>query len=240
MKDVSESGVSKWARPEPTTENIAFAKRLLQAAENRDGIPRQNGGRFSHVQRLLEAQGVSVSRETVRKRFSGEARPRTEKLSVLARLLSVSEGWLATGDSPVSLPERDRSAAARNEGAVNVVMGAVALTGAQCAAPEPDEAGFHFSAIVGGKLRRFSVARGLAKGDGVRFECPVFGEKVVTIGVVQTGLAAFRLYAFTPRTVTDHGQARGGYFSLKGTFEKDGIRVGDALVRELIDLAELN
>lgn len=223
-------------------ENVEFAKRLALAADRSDSIPRVNGGRFSHIKRQMELHGHSISRETVRKWFGGEARPRADKMIALAKVLKVDEAWLAVGASPSSLPAETKAMAVHNEGGVNLVMGIFALAGANCALPEPTEAladSVHFYVIMGGRQRKVFVAVGYVTGDTVRFNGPGNFDGVCTIGVVQTGLASFKLFEISPKVISENGRSRGGYVELRGTYRDSMVSLGTDQLEELTDLKNL-
>jgi transcriptional regulator with XRE-family HTH domain len=108
----------------------AFAKRLAQACDDSKVVPPAFQGR----QRYISDQ-LKVAPEAVSKWFKGVAKPRDDKMAVLAQLLNVDQAWLAYGDEPeLSRPER-KSFAREAEGAVHLVMGMVKLAGGQTGVP---------------------------------------------------------------------------------------------------------
>lgn len=236
-EEIKDSGYEK---PELKPENIEFSKRLTLAADRSDGIPRINGGRFSHVQRQMALHGHKVSRETVRKWFSGEARPRTDKMISLCRVLKVDEAWLAVGASPSSLPAERKAMEVHNEGGVNLVMGMMALAGASNALPEDDLSdSLHFYSILGGKQRKIFVSMGQVTGDTVRFHGPGSFDGICTIGIIQTGVSSFRLFEIAPKDIANHGRSRGGYVELRGTLRDGAVLLGDDTLTEITDFKNL-
>lgn len=115
-----------------------FAKRLATACENNPKAPSGHGRGRWLVRRLNEEFNVVVSPEGVRRWFAGEARPKPDMMSKVARVLEVDEAWLSLGANPlVTLREKKRQNALTN-GAVNPVAAQLQLAGGNIAFPEEE------------------------------------------------------------------------------------------------------
>lgn len=88
-----------------------FADRLDQACDASGIVPPLYKGRQSWVRAALTEQfSETVSPETVRKWFAGEAKPNERRVRFLAKLLKVEEAWLslASGTAPSAAPRYRR------------------------------------------------------------------------------------------------------------------------------------
>ncbi len=82
-----------------------FASRLARSCDLHVECPPLHRGRLVWIQQKLETDfNQRVSIETVRKWLSGEAKPRPDKIKLLAALLGVDLAWLQidVGAAPVS------------------------------------------------------------------------------------------------------------------------------------------
>ncbi len=91
----------RMAGPQKGTREKAFARRLDKALSSHPRSP-VGYGRNTWLLRELTHQNVNVSNETIRKWLAGEAMPRRDKMTALAKTLRVDETWLAMGVQPVS------------------------------------------------------------------------------------------------------------------------------------------
>lgn len=89
-----------------------FAVRMREACEKAEGVPELNfgKGRLSFLQQQLEAQGISVSLQSVSRWYNGVAVPRDTPLVALAHILGVTPEWLRFGASPKSSLPNPQSA----------------------------------------------------------------------------------------------------------------------------------
>jgi transcriptional regulator with XRE-family HTH domain len=240
--EIKDSEGARTGTKDLKPDNVEFSKRLTLAADRSDGVPRINGGRFSHIMRQMKIQGHPVSRETIRKWFSGEARPRADKMPALATVLKVDEAWLAVGKSPSSLPAVSKALEVHNEAGVNLVMGIMGLAGATCALPDSNDPlsdSVHFYAILNGRQKRVFVTVGQRTKDNVRFHGPGNFDGICTIAVVQTDFSRFSLFEITPKEISKNARSRGGYVEFSGTLTVSGIQLGTVELKELIDFRNL-
>lgn len=239
LEDEFDDGVERDSLVKP--ENSGFAKRLTLAADRCESVPGRNNGRYTWIQRALERHGERVSRETIRKWFSGIARPRPSKLSILAEILGADEGWLAVGASLGDLPHSAKTIKIHNQGAVNAVLGMFGLAGVTCAFADegstPDE--MHFNAILGGRVRKVYVTLAQVKGNEVRFFGPGVYTNILTIGVVQTGPSSLRCFEITPKTLATVGKYRAGFVELRGTLTDKGVDLGQNTLPDITDFSEI-
>jgi len=221
-----------------------FAKRLDIACDNSDVVPEYNRGRQSWIaNELLRRYDVSVSKETVRKWFAGEARPRHDKMKALAALLKVDEAWLALGmkpDAQISGDRRLRSII--TDGAIHLVIGMVTMSGGSCAFPDdkdPRRETVHFYTIIGGRTHQVFVSVAQEYNDGFRFTLTHDYTQSLCIGVVQKTATSFDLFAFPTETIAKHGKKRGGYIELQASVEGRSLVIGDEKVARVTDFKSL-
>jgi transcriptional regulator with XRE-family HTH domain len=197
-----------------------FAARLNLASDQHPHTPEMNRGRLTWVRREMASRfDVSVSIETVRKWFSGEARPRPDKMKRLAELLEVDEAWLSLGVHP-EMDRRERKARnALADGAVNVVAGLIQMAGGHPAFPEPDDTRAEkehvdiFAVIKGGRYD-IHVATATAGDGAYRFAVPTTYERLFVVGLIQTGPFCFDLVELSSDLVDKAGIRRGSHLEV--------------------------
>jgi transcriptional regulator with XRE-family HTH domain len=202
------------ARPKTADKPIiekALARRMEEACNVAKHVPAYNYGRLRWIKDELEKHGVSASKETIRKWFAGEARPRSEKLRVLARILRVDEAWLAFGTKPMMSADKEQKANA--DGSVNLVAGLFAMSGASYGWVTGNES-VHFHAIVQGHSYPVFVAVGTPNKAGFKFVLPVHYEGNVNIGVVKRGPLSYDLYRIPDDMISKSGLNKGGFVEL--------------------------
>lgn len=203
----------------PTVE---FAKRLNTACDTNPLVPALQHGRLTWFKRMLaERFDESVSVETVRKWFSGEARPTPDKMKKLATLLEADEAWLSLGIAPELAPREQKAANATVDGAVNIVAGFVKAHGGLPAFPYPDdkratEGAIDLYAVIKGAQYAFHIAVGQGVVDGHRFVVPANHTAAVQIGVILDGDLAVRMTEITEDQI-EAGVTRGGMIEVTMT-----------------------
>ena len=206
------------ARGTKVSRDHQFSLRLRKACDDNPQIPPYNRGRQAWVRtQLAERFGVSVSNETVSKWFTGVARPRPDKVRVLAQLIEVDEAWLALGVAPDVQPRERKLRNAMADGAVNVLAGFVQMCGGHPAFPEEDGAaargGAHVDlyAIIKGAHYSFHVALGQEAGPNTyRFVIPYGYEELIVIGLVQREPLVCDFLELAHDMIEKHGVRRGG------------------------------
>ena len=211
-------------KPERTIRDKAFANRLNAACDNHPRVPPYNYGRLTWVrQQLIDMADVEVSMETVRKWFSGEARPRPDKMKKIAELLSVDEAWLSLGITPEMNPDDRKSYMLASEGAVNLVAGMVQLSGNSVATPDqkdPRAKGMNLLAIIKGKIHPMYVALGAEVDGGYKFVVPADHVNNHIIGVVPVGHSRYDILHLITETLEKHADMKGGFGEV--VVRKDG------------------
>lgn len=187
---------------------LEFAKRLNKICDANPYVPPLHSGRLVWVaKQLSERFDEKVSVESVRKWFSGEARPRPKKLTQLAELLEADEAYLALGHEPVFTPRERRARNAVVNGVVNVVAGLIQIDGGSVAFPESEDSDADMTAIIRGGKYDIRVSLGEEEDNGaIRFAAPM-NEGVVTLGVVRKDFS-FEIYDLAPELFAT-GQKRG-------------------------------
>jgi transcriptional regulator with XRE-family HTH domain len=205
-----------------TLRDRPFALRLQEACDENPYVPAYNYGRQAWVKTQLQQRfKVSVSNETVSKWFTGVARPRPDKINLLAKLLEVDEAWLALGVAPELTPRDRKIRNAIADGAVNVVAGFIQMTGGHPAFPDDSDnrskggPRIDLYAIIKGSHYSFHVALAQGVGAGVyKFAVPYGHEERVVIGVVQRKPLICDFLELTPSLIETHGVRRSGYIEL--------------------------
>lgn len=230
-------------KPKPGTA-ADFARRLNLACDNSDRVPPYNFGRQTYIATELGKQfGVTVTKETARKWFAGEVRPRPDKMRALAALLKVDEAWLALGNRPDLVPDERKLQSAAIDGSISLVVGMLTLNGANCAFPDPDDPRkdiVHFYTIISGRQYAIHVSRGQQTRSGFRFVVPSDFERVFALGVVMRAPTQFDLYHLSPAAISKFGRRRGGYIELDGMDREGMISVRTETLKKVDSFTELS
>lgn len=191
-----------------------FAKRLTEACDNNFEVPDLHHGRGSWLQRELKKRhGIKVSPETIRKWFSGEARPRPDKLKVIAQLLQVDEAWLTIGLDQRMTKKEARAQVSLSGGLVTVVAGFMEMHGAHVSFPTADdkfaaENRVDIYAMIAGRQHFIHVSLGTKVDNVYVFAVPTTYESIVVLGAFVVGFALDIIEiksAFTDEHATRHG-----------------------------------
>lgn len=216
-----------------------FAERLNRVCDkNSRTIPPLHQGRLTTIQHLLKDHNVSVSLETVRKWFAGEARPRPDKMRLLADILQVDIGWLSHGEENLDKKER----AIRNkyaQGAVNILTGYLQLAGGVLAFPESESAK-DFTVIIDHKCFDIHAAlaqaiQGASKAYELNIPSDVSGIKV--IGVIPVSDVDVIFLNIQDDILRVHGTQRGGRIQLLITQTGSQYRSGSDLIPRIANFS---
>lgn len=191
-----------------------FARRIAIACANHPQAPSDHG-RQRWLMREMESRfHTTVSPEAVRKWFSGEARPRPQIMSVIARTLEVDEAWLSLGINPTSTPREKQKRNAMASGAVNLVAAQIQLAGGSIAFPEDQEdAGHDIFAIVRGKQIALTVK---LADQTEKFTLSLYSKSQMVVAVVPTKQPTIYDFVRVPTEMIEaHGRQRGGYTEIE-------------------------
>lgn len=205
-----------------------FAERITSASDAHPDVPTMNRGRLTWVRdQFAERFKMTISVETVRKWYSGESRPRPDKMNLLAQLLEVDEAWLSLGITPDRSSSEQKVRNAAVSGVVNVVAGFIQMAGGYPAFPSTtDKRGQHglvdLYAIIKNVQYAFhvSLAQELSKGV-YRFVIPRGYEEVTVLGVVPTAPLRCDFLELSAELVRKHEERKGGYSEVE-VQAKDG------------------
>lgn len=190
-----------------------FYLRLKQACDDNRLIPEKGAGR-----QVWLAKKLHVSEEAVRKWFTGEARPRVDKMDSLAALLGVDSAWLSLGVSPELTRVEQRVWSETAEGLVYVVMGFFMVGGASCAFPtknDPRGDAVDFYAILKGQQLavHVSAAREISKGTYV-MPIPRQYESVYIVGGVPNQATNADFISMPHILIERHKKRKGSAFEV--------------------------
>lgn len=202
-----------------TTERLIrdpeFARRLDGASTASGLCPPLHKGRLTWVQTELKRRfKEDVSVETVRKWFAGEAKPRPDKVAMLAELLQVDMSWLSLGVDKGLAPREMKARSREIDGAVNIVAGLIEMDGGHAAfASEADQKrGTDLHAIIKGAKYDFSV---VVCDEGV-YRVPVRRDGVVVLGIRKDGFE-IQIVEVPDDIIENAGNHRGGMVEVKGS-----------------------
>lgn len=193
-----------------------FAQRLAKAADHHPHVPPIAQGRLSWFRDHFKADhGVDISLETVRKWFYGEAKPRPDKMTMLAQMLEVDEGWLSLGREPELQPREQKARNAVADGAVNLLAGIIQMNGGNPAFPvEGDRRAerhhIDLYAIIRGAQYAFHVSLAAKADVGYRFTIPPEWEDAFQMGVIIIDPTTFWFVEIGDQDV-ERGTKRGGF-----------------------------
>lgn len=199
-----------------TTKKIPhrdFAQRMALAADGNPHIPGINYGRLGWVAEQFQTKfDRTITNESVRKWFAGEAYPRKTVMPQLAAILGVDEGWLASGGE-ASDPRARRLQNAQADGAVNVLAGFIKMNGSAPAFPDEND-----QRAESQKVDLYAIIRGAQysihvclEQDG-EFRVPIEALDTVVIGVRPTAPLSCDFYELDRERVESSGVRKGGSF----------------------------
>ncbi|UVK46747.1 hypothetical protein BPNPMPFG_002455 [Mesorhizobium sp. AR07] len=198
-----------------------FGKRLERACDGNPDVPPLNHGRLGWFVEQLEKHDVHSTKETVRKWFYGETRPRHRPMTALAQILKVDELWLSSGKAPEFTESQRRLHNVVAGGAVNVVAGFIQMDGGHPAFPldtDTDAANnkIHLYSIIRGASYRFHIVTVLGEGDDQHFVVPHDARNTIVLGVVP-GVEPFSvtIYELDWETIEEAGSRRSNGFDVK-------------------------
>jgi hypothetical protein len=220
-------------KPKRAVRDLEFARRLSGACDDHAHVPPYNFGRLKWIREHLKADfSVSVSMETVRKWFAGEARPRPDKMRKLATMLNVDEAWLSLGIAPEMGRQERKSFNTSATGAVNMVAGLIELNGGRTAFPnEGDERtrNTNLGAIIKGVGHAFYVTLGYPTNqhpEEYRFTYPPKRTDVIILGVVHSSALACDFIRFPDEALDAHEIKKGGHAEIIACREGALYQVG--------------
>lgn len=193
-----------------------FAQRITKAADHHPHVPPIAQGRLSWFRDRFKADyGIEISLETVRKWFYGEAKPRPDKMTMLAKMLEVDEGWLSLGLEPDLQPREQKARNAVADGAVNLLAGVIQMNGGNPAFPvEGDRRAernhIDLYAIIRGAQYAFHVSLAAKADVGYRFTVPSEWEDAFQMGVIMVDPTTFWFIEIGEFDVAK-GTKRGGF-----------------------------
>lgn len=219
----------------------AFAKRLTGACDEASNlVPPYNYGRLTWIQKQMHDQhGVDISVETVRKWFSGEARPRPDKMKKLADLLHIDESWLSLGKQNGLGLKDIREHNVQAMGATNIVVGLIQISQGAIAFPSTDSVE-DFTAII--KHKKYDIYCSLAVSqqseDTYSFNIPQRHENLTVLGIIPTSQVAFDIILISTELISKFGTARGGHIELVAHKIGSNYKCGPDVIKKISTFSE--
>lgn len=206
--------------------NKEFSQRLAQACDNLSTIVPPYG----HGRQVFIARNLKVTQEAVRKWFTGDSRPKVNKMKELAALLEVDEAWLSLGVEPELDRREKRIHSEKTEGAVYVLFGLLTMSGGHCAFPGPKDPRAEyvdFYTILRGTQTAVHASVGREVSRGVyHFHVPQQYHDVKCIGVLHQGGMRIQLIDLRHELVDKHRQRKGGLFLVPVHKRENGYYTG--------------
>lgn len=211
----SSAGRRDWDMAAPKTfRDPEFGDRLTKACDGNTYVPPPNHGRLGWIKSNLESRyGVTTSIESVRKWFSGEMKPRPERVEALAALLEVDVGWLSLGITPDLSPRQAKARSATADAAVNVLAGFIQMSGGSPAFPAADDSRasehhIQLYAIIRGAQYAFHVSLAREDDDGYHFAVPPSYPNVFNVGAIPTDEPGMIFVELTHELIEEQSQRR--------------------------------
>lgn len=211
-----------------------FGRRLEQACDGHPDVPPLNHGRLGWFVDQLAMHDVTVAKETVRKWFAGDTRPRQRPMQALAKILKVDEGWLVAGKQPEFTETQRKTQNVVAGAAVNLVAGFIQMGGGHPSFPQEDDdvaksSRIDLYAIIRGAHYRFHIATIIGGPDG-HFMVPAEARgNTIVLGVVPLDGFQVLIYELDWETVQSAGVRKPGGFE---------VRLADAPFKEIKSFAE--
>lgn len=197
-------------------DHTEFSRRLVKACDTNPVIPEKGKG-----QQIWLAQKMDISQEAVRKYMEGEARPRPEKMTKLAKVLGVDEAWLALGVNPEMDQKGKRQYKNRVEAAGYLTFGVFMSNGYSCAFGDEGNEVVDFYAIKGGQQKAIAVTTARERSKGVwLFPVKPSYESTINIVVLPVRPTHYEFVYLDHAGIAEHGDYRGG--SIEITAHRDG------------------
>lgn len=212
-----------------------FGRRLERACDGNPDVPPLNFGRLGWFVEQLAKHDVHVAKETVRKWFAGETRPRRDPQKALAQILKVDEAWLWTGTTPEFSEAQRKTHNIVAGGAVNLVAGFIQMGGGHPSFPEENDAvatagQVSLYAIIKGAHYRFHINTVLGEDGDRYFLVPIAArEAALVLGVVPLPGFAIRIYELDWGTIEKVGKRKSHAFE---------VRLSDGNFKEIRTFAE--
>lgn len=216
----------------------SFGVRLTKACEEAPHIipPIHQGRNNWFVHRLSTDYDFEITREGVRKWFAGEAMPRPEIVLAIADLLGIDPGWLMFGSHGLA-KKKDIRSIVSDEGAVNLIIGIVQMSGGSVAMSDDNSQADIFAIIERRQHRLFArLASDIGNGK-FKVEVPNSYKGAVVIGVIQKGFGSFDLVALKSDVIDAHGTRKGPYVEVVLTKRDKGWVAGRSQLAVMDNLA---
>lgn len=197
-----------------------FGRRLEQACDGNPDVPPLNHGRLGWFVDRLAMHGVEVAKETVRKWFAGETRPRHAPMKALAQILKIDEGWLAAGRAPDLSETQRKTHNVVAGGAVNLVAGFIQMGGGHPSFPEEDdpvaqESKINLYAIIRGAHYRFHVSAIVGERGGYFMVPSESRNNAIVLGVVPQPGFQVVIYELDWETIDKVGTRKGDGYEVR-------------------------
>ncbi|OAE40690.1 helix-turn-helix domain-containing protein [Agrobacterium tumefaciens] len=231
------TGKTRASKSKLVIRHKEFAKRLSIACEN-SRQARISHGRQIWLKNKLESQfNEVVSREAVRKWFSGESKPKPALMSLVARALGVDEAWLAIGSPNITVSEK-RLRNVLATGATNMVAAQIQLSGGTVGFPEDERSGVDLFAIIKGRHKTVAARYGNENGS-FKVDFPLHVDTAIVVMPTDVP-TVYRFFSVPREVISEDGNIRGEYIEINCEFVADRLVVGSREVPEIVSFNDLN
>lgn len=224
-------------RKEPEVDTL-FAMRMRRACDANPSIPDENSGRLVWIKDRMQDEGMDVSLQSVRRWYHGRARPRQQKLLLLAKVIGVDESWLSLGRLDEIVSRRSMPKKPVLDGAVYVTLGLMQLANLSCAWPDEDDQSapyVHFHAIIQGQQYRFHVAYIREEGEdgSVNIYLPIQYSKCTILVCRCSSATSVDLWRLNSEIIRGHSENHGGFVEMKAVLKGSNLEIGSEVIRPI-------
>lgn len=223
-------------KKEPEVDAL-FAMRMRRACDANPAIPAENDGRLVWIKDRMNDEGMEMSLQSVHRWYHGRARPRQQKLLLLAKVIGVDESWLSLGRLDEIVARRSKPQKPILDGAVYVTVGLMQLANISCAWPDEDDQSsyVHFYSIIQGKQYRFHVAyiRDETEAGDVKIHLPPEYEKCSILVCRCASATSVDLWSLDARTIEASAENHGGFIELQGSVKGSNLTIGSRAIKPI-------
>ena len=186
----------------------------------------------------MNDDGMEVSLQSVHRWYHGRARPRQQKLLLLAKVIGVDESWLSLGRLDEIVSRRSKPQKPILDGSVYVTVGLMQLANISCAWPEDGDMSapyVHFYSIIRGKQYRFHVAyiREESESGRVKIHAPSEYDKCTVLVCRRASATSVDLWYVASSVIQAAVKNHGGIVEMVGLVKGSNLTIGDTSIKSI-------